>query len=98
MRYPPSEAAWTLSQIVLNGPTTLELLKFLNARDTVKSDHDSYVHDGGGANLVLTERLLTCHYEAKKLSSTLMNKNISGVVVRGIVLIIIVYLLSMRVE
>ena len=27
-----------------------------------------------------------------------MNKNISGVVVRGIVLIIIVYLLSMKVE
>ena len=35
--------------------------------------------------------------EAKKLSSALMNKNIRGVV-RGIVLIIIVYLLSMRVE
>ena len=38
------------------------LLEFFNARDMVKSDHDSYVHDGGGANLVLTERLLTCHY------------------------------------
>ena len=38
------------------------LLEFLNARDMVKSDHDSYVHDGGGANLVLTERSLTCHY------------------------------------
>ena len=36
--------------------------------------------------------------EARKLSSTLMNNNISGVVVRGVVLIIIVYLLSMRVE
>ena len=36
--------------------------------------------------------------EAKKLSSTLMNKNISGVVVRGIMLIIIVYLLSKRAE
>ena len=36
--------------------------------------------------------------EARKLSGTLMNKNISGVVVRGIVQIIIVYLLSMRVE
>ena len=38
------------------------LLEFLNASDMVKSDHDSYVHDGGGANLVLTERSLTCHY------------------------------------
>ena len=38
------------------------LLEFLNARDMVKSDHDSYVHDGGGANLVLTERSLTSHY------------------------------------
>ena len=36
--------------------------------------------------------------EAKKLSTTLMNKNISGVVVQCIVLIIMVYLLSMRVE
>ena len=37
-------------------------------------------------------------FEAKELSITLMNKNISGVVVRGIVLIIIIYLLNMRVE
>ena len=28
------------------------LLEFLNARDMVKSDHDSYVHDDGEANLV----------------------------------------------
>ena len=35
---------------------------FIVARDMVKSDHDSYVHDGGVANLVLTERSLTCHY------------------------------------
>ena len=38
------------------------IARVLNARDMVKSDHNSYVHDGGGANLVLTERLLTCHY------------------------------------
>ena len=38
------------------------LLEFLSARDMVKSDHDSYVHDGSGANLVLTKRSLTCHY------------------------------------
>ena len=51
-----------LYQIVLKGPAALALLQFLNARDIVKSDHDSYVHDGGGANLVLTERSHTCHY------------------------------------
>ena len=28
------------------------LLEFLNARDMIRSDHDSYVHDDGGANLV----------------------------------------------
>ena len=38
------------------------LLEYLNASDTVMSDHDSYVHEGGGANLVLTERSLTCHH------------------------------------
>ena len=61
----------------------------------------SYVHDGGGANLVLTKRSLyqpLCFFvEAKELSITLMNKNISKVVVRGIVLIIS-NLLSTRVE
>ena len=36
--------------------------------------------------------------EAKEFSITLMNKNISEAVVRGIVLIIIAHLLSMRVE
>ena len=37
------------------------------ASDMVRSDHDSYVHDGGGANLVLTERPLTCYYYASLL-------------------------------
>ena len=57
------------------------------------SDHDFYVHDGGGANLVLSNLVayvpLCFFVEDKKLSTTLMNnKNKSGVVVRGIALII----------
>ena len=43
--------------------TYSSLLEYLNASKIfhVRSDHESYVHDGGGANLVLTERSLTCH-------------------------------------
>ena len=72
----------------------------------------SFYHDDPGVRFLCTRRwrcefginrevayLPLCFFvEAKKLSSTIMNKNISGVVVRGTVLIIIVYLLSMRVE
>jgi hypothetical protein len=63
----------------------------------VRSDHDSYEHDGGGANLVLVADrsaayLLLCFFvEAKKLNTTIMNKNMGGLV-RGIALIIKVYL------
>ena len=32
------------------------------ASNMVRSDYEYYVHDGGGMNLVLTERSLTCHY------------------------------------
>ena len=72
-------------KFVLKGPAALELLEFLNARDMVKSVHDSYVHDVG-INREVAYLPLCFFVEAKKLSSTLMNKNISGVVVRGIVL------------
>ena len=75
MRNPPSEAAWTSSQIVLNGPAALELLEFLNASNIVRSDHDSYVHNGGSANLVLTERSLTCHYASLYFSMYCANNN-----------------------
>ena len=40
----------------------LSLLEYLNASDMVMFDHDSYVHDGGGANLVLIKRSLTSHF------------------------------------
>jgi hypothetical protein len=65
------------------------LLEYLNASDMVRSDHDSYEHDGGGANLVLADRSLTS--VTKKLNTTIMNKNMGGLV-RGIALIIKVYL------
>jgi hypothetical protein len=42
------------------------VLEYLNASDMVRSDHDSYEHDGGGANLVLANRSLT-HYYASLL-------------------------------
>ena len=60
------------------------LLEYLNAIDMARSDHDSYEHD---ANLVLANRSLTHYYASlsrlrtSKLSTTLMNKNISGVVI-----------------
>jgi hypothetical protein len=39
------------------------LLEYLNASDMVRSDHhDSYEHDGGGANLVLADMSLTYYY------------------------------------
>jgi hypothetical protein len=38
------------------------LLEYLNASDMVRSDHDSYEQDGGGANLVLADRWLTYFY------------------------------------
>jgi hypothetical protein len=65
------------------------LLEYINASDMVRSDHDSYEHDGGGANLELADRSLTS--VAKKLNTTIMNKNMGGLV-RGIALIMKVYL------
>ena len=50
-----------------------------------------------GINREAAYLLLCCFVKAKEHGITLMNKNISGVVVRGIV-VIIVHLLSMRVE
>ena len=77
------------------------LLEYLNASDMVRSDHDSmcstvvvqiWYYPRGRLPAIML------FVDAKKHSTTLMNKKISRVVVRGIVLIIIVYLLSMRVE
>jgi hypothetical protein len=64
----------------------LSLLEYLNASDMVRSDHDSYEHEGGACcEFGICQQVanpLRCFFdEAEKLSPTLMNKHMSGVVI-----------------